>query len=72
MSWAAVGEALGIPWQTLTRWRDDAARAPQRMVEVAIVDEETVAAGLVVIAPSGLRVEGATVEQVAALLRALG
>jgi hypothetical protein len=72
------GDALGIPMHRFEMWREsDRARetaivlaeAPTELVPVEVTGASE--GGLVLVAPSGDRVEGLTVEQVIALLKAL-
>lgn len=71
-----VAEELGISGWTLSRWKQQAGRAqagaafrPVRVVREAA--PPTSPGALTVHGPAGLRVEGLTVEWVAALVRAL-
>lgn len=64
-SWFRIGREIGLPAETVRRL----CEAPGFVaVEVA---EEAAARGLVVVAPSGYRVEGLDVETVVALLARL-
>ena len=75
----AVAEELGISGWTLSRWKQQAARTgtgaafrPVRVVAAARPPGSPGSPGaLTVHGPAGLRVEGLTVEWVAALVRAL-
>ncbi len=66
-SWLGIGREIGLPAETVRRLCEQAAPGFAR-VEVV---NEFVARGLVVVAPSGYRVEGLDVETVAALLARL-
>ena len=73
-AWDALSEELGIPYETLRRWTAKADAAPKsaapvlmRRVEVAEVSSSS----LTLVAPSGIRVEGASVQEIVALVQAL-
>ena len=74
-SWDSLSEEFAIPYETLRRWtakanatRKSDGPVAMRRVEVA----EPLTGPLTLVAPSGIRVEGASVEQIVALIRALG
>jgi hypothetical protein len=71
--WAVIARETGLDVRKLQRWNTRARRAASvpvlRPVEVLPAPEP--AEALVVIAPSGLRVEGLGLEQAAQLLRLL-
>ncbi|MCA9617785.1 MAG: hypothetical protein KC731_02115 [Myxococcales bacterium] len=71
--WFEIADALGVPLQTLRRWRTEKDEAPAALVPVAVVDERVArsAAPLTIVTPTGFRIEGLEVEEAAALLRAL-
>jgi len=72
--WRALARALGVHAETLTHWlASSPAPAPAPVVAlrpVAVTDAPARAA-LTLVAPSGLRVEGATVADAIAILRGL-
>lgn len=71
-TWDELGEELGVLGETLRRWcvdRKDAVPA-MRAIEIVAPGPPTVAA--TVVSPSGMRVEGLSVQDVIVLLRALG
>lgn len=72
-SWAAIATELGARFETVRRWCH--ARRPAATTALALRRVEVVAAHastpLAVVARSGLRVEGATIEDVIAILRAV-
>lgn len=70
LGWIAIGDALGIAGETARRWHDQAPSAAA-IVPVEVVDDEEVFEGVAVVSPEGYRVEGLTVQEAAALLRAL-
>jgi DNA invertase Pin-like site-specific DNA recombinase len=63
-SWARIGEELGLKFETVRRW---CGHGGMRRVEVVAEG-----GGLALVAPSGLRLEGLTVADAIAVLRALG
>lgn len=65
-----IAREVGLPWQTVHRWLDQAPRL--RRVRLAAGPERSSAARLTLVTSQGLRVEGLTVEDLAALLRRLG
>lgn len=70
-SWTAVARELGISAATLQAWTA-APRSRAALVPVVVESEPRRSACLMVITPSGLRIEGLDVESAAALVRALG
>jgi transposase-like protein len=72
-SWAQLSEQLGVSLESLRRWCVGAPpKAAPRMRRVRVVAEPKAPSTVSVVSPSGHRVEGLTLEQVIALLRALG
>jgi transposase-like protein len=73
-SLGSVAEELGLGPATLTRWLGRVgAGEPLRPVEVQREEEEAVqTSSLVVVTPSGWRIEGLRLTDLAELLRALG
>ncbi len=74
-NYRAIASALGVPFQTMMSWRRLAKRRPSKgkLLRVRIKSEEAVPPSneLVVHGPSGLRIAGASVEEIASLFRAL-
>jgi hypothetical protein len=71
-SWEQLSEQLGVSLETLRRWYvDHPPKTARRMRRVHVVGERERACGLSVVSPSGHRVEGLTLDQTIALLRAL-
>lgn len=70
-----VGEScrrLGLSTRQVGNWRAEQRRAkPHALVPVRVIDVPMQTQPLAVLAPNGYRVEGATVEQVIALMQAL-
>ena len=74
-SWASIATELGACFETVRRWCSRGSAASRSLRRVEVVAEPIVAASpssLVVITPNGVRVEGAALEQVVVLVRALG
>jgi transposase-like protein len=71
-SWAQIAEDLGIAFETVRRWCLAAEPAtPRSMVPVRVVADgadRTVTIG----SPAGYRIEGLTLREAVAVLRALG
>jgi len=70
MGWREAGDQLGVPWQTLMRWSTGAGAPAPRMRAVHVAEAPSVAS-LCITTPAGLRIEGATLDDVVKLLRAL-
>ena len=78
-SWTMIGRALGLPAETPRRlWlarTTSTSRGSGAFLPVAVADDGVTGvarAGLVVVSPSGFRVEGLDAMQAADLLRRLG
>ena len=73
MTQAGAGAEIGVPIQSLVLWRSRSApptpRA-RRIVPVEVVADPS--SQVAVVTPSGLRLEGLTIEQAIAVLRAVG
>ena len=70
--WRALARALGVHAETLTHWLAAApAPAPAVPLRPVAVTDAPARAALTLVAPSGLRVEGATVADAIAILRGL-
>jgi hypothetical protein len=68
----AVAAELGLAATTLRKWkRSVAATAPSAFCEVEIVASSAPPSALVVHGPAGLRIEGATLAEIAELVRRL-
>ena len=77
LSESAACKAVGISLKSLRRWRDE-PRTPQfrpvevtALVPIATPEKEAPRPSLCLVAPGGYRVDGLTLEDAAALLRAL-
>ena len=66
-SYAAIGRELGLAEQTVQRWCAGTSRPA--MVPVEVVAEGR--SGIALVAPSGYRVEGLSLDELVSLLRAL-
>jgi hypothetical protein len=67
-SWAGIGVELGLPTATVRRLCDGDAPGFAR---VEIVGEAATGAGLILVTPSGFRVEGLDAQGAATLIRQL-
>jgi len=68
----AFAAELGLSATTLRKWKREAAAAAQpAFCEVEIVTPSAPASALVVRGPAGLRIDGATIADIAELLRRL-
>ena len=70
-SWAEIAKELGVAFETVRRWCI-ATGAVGRMRVVHVVAEPSAKRVVTVIAPSGYRIEGLSIDEAAALLRAVG
>jgi hypothetical protein len=70
-SWSEISKELGIAFETVRRWCMP-TRAVGRMRVVHVVAEPSAKREVTVLAPSGHRVEGLSLDEAAAMLRALG
>ena len=69
-SWAAIGDELDVPLETLRRWSKTprvSAMVPVEVVAPTVDSDDIVA----VVSPSGWRLEGLDVRDAVAVLRAL-
>ncbi len=70
-SWAHIAEELGLAFETVRRWcKATESRSSRSLVPVLVseADERAVS----VVSPAGHRIEGLTLQQAVAVLRALG
>ncbi|HEX3595379.1 MAG TPA: hypothetical protein VHU80_09765 [Polyangiaceae bacterium] len=71
-SWVQISGEVGVGFETLRRWCLAGGTKPSRaMVPVRVVPEDG-ARTVSVVSPSGHRVEGLTLQEAVAVLRALG
>jgi orotate phosphoribosyltransferase-like protein len=75
-SWMTIAKELGACFETVRRWcvKSTSAVARVRPVEIVVDRAAVIAAAttLKVVTPNGLGIEGAGIEEVVALVRALG
>ena len=76
-SWMAIATELGACFETVRRWcGGGGVPAARQLRRVEVVAEPVIAptarASLVVVTPNGLRIEGAGLDEVVALVRSLG
>lgn len=69
-SGAAVSTALGVPWQTVSRWRDEARDHAQRLIPVEVVAAQP--RTLTLRSPKGFVLEGLDLDTAVELLARLG
>jgi hypothetical protein len=68
LSWARIASEVGVRTETLRRWCEvGAASSGRALVPVQVLGS----AGLAVVSPAGWRVEGLSLSDASALLRAL-
>jgi hypothetical protein len=70
-SWAEVAGEVGIGFETLRRWCMAAEPKPRAMLPVRVVPDRD-EANFSVVSASGYRVDGLTLPEAIAVLRALG
>lgn len=70
-SWAEVAGEIGIAFETLRRWRMTSEPKPRAMVPVQVVPDRHEAT-VSVVSAGGHRIEGLTLPEAIAVLRALG
>ncbi|MBX3276347.1 MAG: hypothetical protein KF729_39200 [Sandaracinaceae bacterium] len=70
-SWAVIAGEAGLVLETLRRWCGSKELAA-RMVPVEVVEEESAPREVVIVSPSGFRLEGLDAASAVAALRALG
>ncbi len=68
----AIASALGLHPQTIRTWIADAAPVTALVPVEVVAEAPRPIAALRVVSPAGYRVEGLTLDEVAALLRVLG
>ena len=70
---AQVAAELGLAEGTVLRWSSEAKPAPTRaLVPVEVVPDPVASRTVSIVSPSGFRVDGLSLLEAAALLRALG
>lgn len=75
-SWMTIATELGACFETVRRWCGGGKRTARALRRVEVVAEPivapTVRPSFAVVTPNGLRIEGAGLDDVVALVRALG
>jgi len=67
-----IATELGMIYETVRRWSMPTPTSRAALVPVTVVDEPSAGGGATLVSPSGYRVEGLELRDLAALLRALG
>ncbi len=70
MSRTECSDVLGVPMQRLAAWRAEIPPMPKALVPVEVREEMATACALSFVAPSGHRIEGLSIAEAVALLRA--
>jgi hypothetical protein len=70
-SWQRIAAELGMRFETVRRWHSRPSGMPT-MRAVEVIAEGPRAVGVAVVSPAGHRIEGLTIEEAIAALRALG
>src|SRR5437867_3747649 len=65
--WTEISEAIGLPTQTLVRWTESGSAATE-MKPVDVIDAPPIGT-VTLIAPTGLRIEGVSIDAAIAILR---
>jgi len=68
--WTEISETLGIPTQTLVRWAETRGSALGEMKPVDVIDAPPIGT-VTLIAPTGLRIEGVSIDAAIAILRGI-
>lgn len=71
VSYARIADEIGVPFATIADWAQSVRRQRAKRFRRVEVRDETAIVHLVVVHPSGVRVEGADAAAVAAILKAL-
>ena len=66
--WTEISRALEIPTQTLVRWCDASGAVAGAVKMVEVIDAPPVGA-VTIVAPTGLRIEGVSIDAAIAILR---
>ncbi len=68
--WTDISTALGMPAQTLVRWTESEGDVATEMKAVDIIDAPPIGT-VTLIAPTGLRIEGVSIDAAIAILRGI-
>jgi hypothetical protein len=67
--WTDISAAIGLPTQTLVRWTESSS-AGSEMKPVEVIDAPPIGT-VTLIAPTGLRIEGVSIDAAIAILRGI-
>lgn len=69
-----IATELGVPFKTLRRWCEPSVSAPTNALALRAVEvlPSRVSSSLAIVTRGGLRVEGATLDEVVEILRSVG
>jgi hypothetical protein len=70
--WATIAATVGLSKSALVRWRRGAGRSAGTLRRVRVVSAPAPRAGLAIVTAAGHRVEGLSLDEALALVRALG
>jgi hypothetical protein len=68
--WCDVARPLGVPASTLKRWAEPSPTAPLALRPVDVIDVP-LPGTVTLVSPTGLRIEGVTIDAAIAILRGL-
>ena len=68
--WTEISREIGVPTETLKRWTKAPVERVLALVPVEVVDAPRLGT-VTLVAPNGVRVEGATIAEAIAILRGL-
>jgi len=68
--WTEISEAIGLPTYTLVRWADASRSAAAEMKAVEVIDAPP-SGTVTLIASTGLRIEGVSIDVAIAILRGI-
>jgi len=71
-TWATIADEVGLWFETVRRWCARMAQSTASIVPVEVVIETETTAPVVIVSPSGYRLEGLEPAEAVAALRALG
>lgn len=69
--WTDISAAIGIPAQTLVRWSDTGCVAPHGEMKAVDVIDAPPLGTVTLVAPTGLRIEGVSIDAAIAILRGI-
>jgi hypothetical protein len=68
--WSEISAAIRIPTQTLVRWSEASCSASNEMKAVDVIDAPPIGT-VTLVAPTGLRIEGVSIDAAIAILRGI-